>query len=210
MKKLIFMSVLVTIFLFSCSNNSSEDIEGIEEINLETQTLLSNDEIADLLFLREEEKLARDVYLNSYDLYGLQIFKNISNSEQQHMNSVLQLLNNYNLEDPASEIRGEFNNPDLQSIYDSLVEKSNISLLEALKVGNTIEDLDINDIAENEERTSKSDLLIVYASLKCGSRNHLRSFNNQVEQNNGTYEPVYISIDEFEDIVSTSNEQCGR
>lgn len=210
MKKLIFMSVLVTIFLFSCSNNSSEDIEGIEEINLETQTLLSNDEIADLLFLREEEKLARDVYLNSYDLYGLQIFKNISNSEQQHMDSVLELLNTYNLEDPASEIRGEFNNSDLQSIYDSLVEKSNISLLEALKVGNTIEDLDINDIAENEERTSKSDLLTVYALLKCGSRNHLRSFNNQVEQNNGTYEPVYISIDEFEDIVSTSNEQCGR
>jgi len=207
MRKLIVLSVFLTATFFSCSSNSSEDVEVI---NLETQTLLTNNEISDLLFLREEEKLARDVYLYSYDLYGLQIFKNISNSEQQHMNSVLQLLTNYNLKDPGSEIRGEFTNPELQSLYNSLVEKSKISLLEALKVGNTIEDLDINDISENEKRTSKMDLLNVYALLKCGSRNHLRNFYSQVEQNNGTYEPVYISINEFEDIISSSNEQCGR
>ena len=207
MRKIIVLSVFLAATFFSCSSNSSEDVEVI---SLESQTLLTNNEISDLLFLREEEKLARDVYLYSYDLYGLQIFKNISNSEEQHMNSVLQLLNNYNLEDPALDVRGNFTNPELQSIYNSLIEKSNISLLEALKVGNTIEDLDINDIDENEKRTSKIDLLNVYALLKCGSRNHLRNFNSQVEQNNGTYQPVYITNEEFEDIISTSNEQCGR
>lgn len=207
MRNLILYSLIVTFLLISgCSSDDTEINQ--EELN-ETLVALTNEEIADLLFLREEEKLARDVYLYSYDVYGLQIFKNISNSEQQHMNSVLQLLINYNLEDPASEIRGEFTNPDLQSIYNSLIEKSNISLLEALKVGNTIEDLDINDIAENEKRTTKSDLLNVYTLLKCGSKNHLRNYNKQVELNNGTYEPVYLTNDEFDAIVSTPNEQCG-
>jgi len=208
MKKNIILNVFIALFVLSCSNNSSE--EAALQNNLEPQSTLSKDEIADLLFLREEEKLARDVYLHSYNLYGLQIFKNISNSEQQHINSVIKLLVSYNLEDPASEVIGKFNNSDLQSIYNNLIESSNISLLEALKVGNTIEDLDINDISKNEKRTSKPDLLNLYSLLKCGSRNHLRNFNNQVEQNNGSYEPMYITINEFEAIISSSNEQCGN
>jgi hypothetical protein len=206
MRKLILFTLIGTFALVSsCSDNDNDKYNDVNE----QETALTQLEIDDLKFLREEEKLARDVYLYSYNLYGLQIFKNISNSEQQHMDSVLKLLNSYNLEDPASAVTGVFNNPELQSIYNNLIEKSKISLLEALKVGNTIEDLDINDIIHNEERTSNLDLLNVYSSLKCGSRNHLRNFNNQVEQNNGTYEPIYISTDEFEAIVSTSNEKCG-
>ncbi len=207
MKKIFVVISLIALFFFRCSSTDSEETNT--EITIEAQDLLTNEEIADLYFLREEEKLARDVYLYSYNLYGLQIFKNISNSEQKHMNSVLELLNRYNLEDPASETIGKFNNSYLQSIYNSLTEISNISLLEALKVGNTIEDLDINDITENEKRTTNTDLLYLYSVLKCGSRNHLRNFNNQVLQNNGTYEPIYITISEFEAIISSSNEQCG-
>lgn len=208
MKKLIVFNSLIALILLSCSSTDSEEINT--EITIETQDILTNEEISDIYFLREEEKLARDVYLYSYNLYSLQIFKNISNSEQKHMNSVLELLNRYNLEDPASETIGIFNNPDLQSIYNSLIETSNVSLLEALKVGNTIEDLDINDISENEKRTTNTDLLYLYSALKCGSRNHLRNFNNQVLQNNGIYEPIYISMSEFEAIISSSNEQCGN
>ena len=45
-----------------------------------------------LILMREEEKLARDVYLHSFDLYGVQIFSNISNAEQTHMDRILDLL----------------------------------------------------------------------------------------------------------------------
>lgn len=208
MKALLFKVLVIIVVFSSCTNDSKSD--DLDEFNEVTKTTaLTQHEKDDLLFLREEEKLARDVYLYAYDLYGVQIFKNIANSEQKHMNSVLDLLKKYNLNDSASEIIGTFNNPDLQAIYNSLIEKTNISLLEALLVGNTIEDLDINDISINEQRTEKDDLLTMYNALKCGSRNHLRNFNKQVEQNEGSYTPSYISIDEFEAIVSTTNEQCG-
>mgnify|MGYP000967418141 FL=1 len=202
MKKIIL--VTVTIFFTLVSSCLSDDNDLYE-----FKIALTHEEIDDLLFLREEEKLARDVYLYSYNKYNVQIFKNISNSEIQHMNNVLQLLNKYNLQDSASPNIGEFNNVTLQSIYNELIIQSDISLLEALKVGDKIEDLDIRDIGLNEARTSKLDILSLYSTLKCGSRNHLRNFNNQVLQNNGFYIPEFISQEEFNDIISTSNKKCN-
>ena len=203
MRKLILATLISTsVLISSCSDSENDDEVSIQE------TTLSQLEIDDLNFLREEEKLARDVYLYSYDLYNLQIFKNVSNSEQKHMDSVLELLNKYNLPDPASKKMGEFNNSELQNLYNDLTQKSSISVVEALEVGNLIEDLDIKDIATNEGRTINIDLLDVYTSLKCGSRNHLRNYYAQLIFNGGLYVPTYISIDEFEAIITTSNEQC--
>lgn len=208
--KILAISIIFTLLTIGCSNDDNDSINDTILIETTSEELsLTSQEIEDLLFLREEEKLARDVYLYSYEKYNLQIFKNISNSESQHMNSVLELLNDYNLQDPASTEIGVFNNEVLQSIYNQLVEQSSISLLEALKVGDKIEDLDIKDLALNENRTNKIDLLLVYGSLKCGSRNHLRNFHSQVLQNNGEYSPEFISIEEFNEIISSSNEKCG-
>ncbi|MDV7187579.1 DUF2202 domain-containing protein [Lutibacter sp. TH_r2] len=211
---------LLIIILFVSSCSSTDDINilnqesTVEPYNNEdnatpTNALLTEEEINDLMYLREEEKLARDVYIYSYNKYGVNIFKNISESEQTHINSVLTLFNKYYLEDPISEdVVGVFKNSELQELYNQLVEKSDISLIEALVVGNTIEDLDIYDLELNEERTIKTDLLDVYESLKCGSRNHLRNYYSQLVSNNGTYSPEYISSDLFNTIINSSNEKC--
>jgi len=205
MRKLILVTLISTsVLISSCSDSENDEEVSVQEASL------SQLEIDDLNFLREEEKLARDVYLYSFNLYSLQIFKNVSDSEQKHMDSVLELLNKYNLQDPASENMGEFNNSELQILYNDLTQKSSISVVEALEVGNIIEDLDIKDLAVNEERTTNIDLLDVYGSLKCGSRNHLRNYNAQLIFNGGLYIPTYISIDEFEAIIATSNEQCNN
>jgi hypothetical protein len=202
--------ILSSLIITSCSNDEIDAVTatGIND-ETATQISLTTNELDDLLFLREEEKLARDVYLFSFEKYNMQIFKNISNSEVQHMSNVLQLLNTYNIDDPASTEIGVFNNSVLQTIYNELIEQSSISLIEALKVGDKIEDLDIRDLALNELRTDKSDLLSLYGSLKCGSINHLRSFHSQVLQNNGEYMPEFISQEYFDSIVTTSNEKCG-
>lgn len=205
-----FTILLSVILILSCSSSDDSIIIENTEIDLAENTTLSEEETKDLLYLREEEKLARDVYLNSYNKYGVIIFKNISSSEQTHMDSVLELLEKYNIEDPISEEEGVFNNPELQELYNKLVEISNTSLNDALIVGNTIEDLDIYDIELNEERTSKLDLLEVYSSLKCGSRNHLRNYYTQLKNYSGDYLPQYISEDLFNNIISTSNEKCSN
>jgi len=56
-----------------------------------------------LTYIREEEKLARDVYLYLYDMWGSSIFDNISVSEQAHMDAIKTLIDRYGLDDPAEE-----------------------------------------------------------------------------------------------------------
>lgn len=201
MKKFI---IIILLGLFTTSCSSDEDNKNFVENSL-TQI-----EIDDLHFLREEEKLARDVYLFSYNLYGNAIFNNISKSEQNHMDQILVLLNTYNLDDPALPNKGEFKNQLLQGLYNDLTAQSAISLVEALKVGATIEDLDISDIDEFEDRTDVTAILNTYDKLKCGSRNHMRNYYGQLLNNDVWYSPQYISISELEEIMTTENEKCGN
>jgi len=199
MKKL-FWFLAAFVMLVSCQTGGEEP---------ETLTL-TDEEKEDLLFLREEEKLARDVYLYAYEKYGLRIFQNISGSEQNHMNMVLALLIKYELEDPASPEVGVFNNPELQTLYDELTALVDQSETDALIVGATIEDLDINDIHTFQERTEKLDLLDVYGKLECGSRNHLRSYYGELVNRDVTYSPQFISQEEFDEIVNSPHERCGN
>lgn len=200
MKKIVFVA-FVTAIMLSNSSYVSYDKALVP---------LSQAEIKDLKFLREEEKLARDVYLYSYDKYQLMIFDNISQSEQRHMNSVLNLLNKYRIPDSASTEIGVFNNPDLQKLYNSLTKQADISSVEALKAGATIEDLDINDIDDFTANTTKPDLLNVYGNLNCGSKNHIRTFTRWLVNNEVTYAPQYISVEEYTIILSSSNGGCGN
>ena len=200
MKKLVFVAFLTSIMLSNCSSDN---------INAPLVPL-SEAEISDLKFLREEEKLARDVYLFSYDKYQISIFKNISQSEQTHTDSVLSLLNKYGISDPASTERGVFVNQDLQALYNSLTAQASISSVEALKVGATVEDLDINDIDHFTVNTSKIDLLNVYNNLNCGSKNHIRTYTNQLVIYGVNYVPQFLSIDAYNAIISSPNVKCGK
>jgi hypothetical protein len=198
MKKFVFIA-LIAIGFMSCSDDETTNTVTLTQIEEE-----------DLLTLREEEKLARDVYLYAFDKYGLDISNNISQSEQTHMDKILDLINTYGLEDPALPNRGEFTNQTLQTLYNDLTAQVDISELQALVVGATIEDLDIKDIEEFEARTDKSDILNVYNKLRCGSRNHMRSYYSQLVLQNYIYEALFITSTELADIVISDNEQCGR
>ncbi|MER3329049.1 MAG: DUF2202 domain-containing protein, partial [Candidatus Kapaibacterium sp.] len=83
-------------------------------------------------------------------------------------------------------------------------------LVEALKVGALIEDLDIFDIENIMKETSVSSIIIVYNNLTCGSRNHLRSFTSELKANGGDYDNQYISDEYYDEIISSDNEKCGN
>lgn len=201
MKKLLFVAFLPLIIFQNCSNEDDNQV----------LIQLSQEEIDDLKFLREEEKLARDVYVYAYGKYPANIiFNSISQSEQRHMNSVLNLMDKYGISDSASTEIGVFNNSNLQTLYNNLTAQSNISLVEALKAGATIEDLDINDIDDFISNTTKSDLLNVYDNLTCGSKNHIRSYSSQLSSNGVTYSPQFISNEYYNTILNESNGGCGN
>ena len=154
---------------------------------------LTAQEESDLLFMREEEKLARDVYLTLYDTWGLPLFQNIAGSEQSHMNSVLALLDNYGLADPVGiNPQGVFVNPELQALYDQLVAQGSQSLDAALRVGALIEEIDIADLDTALTTTVQADVNQVFQQLRAGSTNHLRAFVSTLAQQSGaTYRSGY-------------------
>lgn len=168
---------------------------------------LSQVEKDNLTYMREEEKLARDVYMTLYEKWNLPIFSNIAQSEQTHTEAVRTLLVKYNLTDPVQDDTiGSFTNDNLLSLYNELAKQGSVSLEAALGVGATIEDLDIKDLQKAIRENDNEDVAFVYENLMRGSRNHLRSFNSQLLLRNVTYKPQYISASEFETITNQDKE----
>jgi hypothetical protein len=139
---------------------------------------LTQEEADKLAYIREEEKLARDVYKFMYNLYGARIFSNIEASEQTHMDAIKTLLDRYGIPDPANLEDGKFSEGSgLQEIYDNLIKQGQISLVEALNVGVAIEKMDIEDLKEGIAISIKhKDITTVYKNLLKGSENHLAAF----------------------------------
>lgn len=177
-----------------------------------SQSSLSQVEQTDLLFMREEEKVARDVYLKLYESWRLAVFSNIASAEQSHMDALLKLLRTYRLPDPAAgNAIGEFTNPALQSLYDTLLEKGQLSALDALQVGGIIEETDMRDLAGAIDRSDNVDIDTTYESLLCGSRNHLRAFAHNLESMTGQpYTALVLTQEEVDVILNSPMEQCGQ
>lgn len=174
---------------------------------------LSVTEVEGLLYMREEEKLARDVYMNMYMTWELDVFSTIAFSEQRHMNAMKVLLDKYELMDPVTDelVLDDFVNADLQQLYVDLMAQGVISWDAALHVGAEIEETDIIDLKEVISQTDHPDIAATYESLMCGSRNHLRAFVRNINLQGEAYEPLYLEDDEYEEIITSSMERdCGH
>ncbi|HPT26924.1 MAG TPA: DUF2202 domain-containing protein [Bryobacteraceae bacterium] len=143
---------------------------------------LTAEQTAPLQFMREEEKLARDVYQALYAKWNVRIFDRISESEQRHFDSIGRQLTLHGITDPALDKKaGEFTNPDLQKLYTDLLVKGELSLKDALEVGKLVEETDIEDLEKILETETDATLKRVYNSLLNGSLNHLDAFEGYIE-----------------------------
>lgn len=167
---------------------------------------LTETEIAGLLWMREEEQLAHDVYTALGADWGLRIFDNIARSELDHVERVAALLDRYGIDDPlAGASEGTFTIPEMQDMYDELVADGRQSLIDALAVGALIEEIDIVDL--RSRATDVPDIRAAYNRLERGSRNHLRAFTSQLEARDAPYEPTQLDIESYEAIVSGEMER---
>jgi hypothetical protein len=133
-----------------------------------------------LAYIIEEEKLAYDVYTVLGDLWGSRTMSNITNSEASHQSQVATLLVAYGIADPRSSEIGVFTNPDLQSLYNTLIAQGSVSEQAAMEVGVLIEETDIADLDAMMATISEQDVLTVLESLRSGSVNHLAAFERQL------------------------------
>ena len=215
MKILIFSLSLLLISAVSTVYASDEDLMVVDEnqttsvndtaLNLalagQPSGVLTSPEEEGLLFMAEEEKLAGDVYSSLNEIWSLRVFDNIGRAERTHQAAVETLLVRYSLAVPANP-PGEFSNETLQSLYNDLVSRGGLSVEEALRVGASIEELDILDLEERMAQTDKEDIQLVYSNLKRGSENHLRAFVNNLERRGIEYRPEYLSLQEYNGIIS--------
>ncbi|EIJ33577.1 DUF2202 domain-containing protein [Thiothrix nivea] len=172
---------------------------------MDTKLALSSDERTALQFMREEEKLARDVYLSLYSLWRLPVFSNIAASEQRHTEAVQGLLQTYGIPDPVTTDRvGTFTNPELTSLYADLVARGRQSAYDALQVGALIEETDITDLQNALSKTAQPDIARVYSNLMQASHRHLRAFTGQLQSRSGAYAAQVMQQTEVDAIIGVS------
>jgi hypothetical protein len=161
-----------------------------------------------ILYMREEEKLARDVYEFLYAKWNSNPFGNIRQSEQTHMDRMKTLITTYKLKDPVdknNDRHGLFTNALLQKFYNELISSGSQSLSEALKAGAKIEELDIADLETRINQTQNKDIVATYNYLIMASENHLRAFVRRLKMQGIDYEPVILNKVQFDNIVALEN-----
>lgn len=176
-----------------------------------TKSTLTQEEEQGLIYMREEEKLAHDVYITLFNKWNQKIFNNISSSEQTHTDAIKSLLEKYSISDPSAQTSiGEFQNKILQDLNDELMQQGEESLIEALKVGVIIEEVDIIDLQKYIKETTNTDITAVYENLLRGSRNHLRAFVKNLNKQGITYSPQYLTLSQYQEIINGDVERGNK
>lgn len=191
----------------------------------QTATLDAGEE-THLIFMREEEKLARDVYLTLGGFYpSLALFDKIDDSEQRHTDTMKAKLDQYGIPDPStSDVVGVFTGADygwyFTEKFGELVAWGSLGALQALYVGAFIEELDMHDIVQCPEvivdtdngidegecgmaYTDEKALIKSYGKLLDGSKSHLRAYVAQIEKTigEGNYVAQYLTQEEVDEIL---------
>lgn len=189
----------------STEGYTSANLSGLQ-YNLDNLPVesLSDGEIKSILQMREEEKLARDAYLKFNEKWSLNIFHNISKSEQTHMDAVLQLIKRYNLSDPVGSNQvGVFVDDNLRALYNLIVPPGEADLVEALKTGALIEEVDISDLEYALKHVvDNQDIRMVYENLIQASQNHLRAFVRNLDNRGVNYIPQRLPQETFDAIIN--------
>lgn len=138
---------------------------------------LSDAERAGLARMREEERLARDLYRRFHQAWGVPIFDNIAASEQRHHDAVGRLLERYGVPDPSvGQSPGGYADAELQDAYDVWLARGLSSVEEAYAVGFELETGDIADLSAAAAGSDEAAIHRVYGNLRAASENHLRAF----------------------------------
>ncbi|MEZ4721161.1 MAG: DUF2202 domain-containing protein [Flavobacteriales bacterium] len=196
MKKITLL--IVGLSVLNLTNCKSEDPD--DSIPDTTTPSLTQEQEANLQFMQEEEKLARDVYTTFYEKWEDHPFSNISGSEQDHMNRIQAHMDEYGVESLVKDEAGVFTNSALQSLYDSLTTVGLANQVDALMIGAEIEELDILDLMDAmETHFPEGDINTTYQNLMDASKKHLYAYTKYMSmQFDTTYVPRHMSQSLYE------------
>ena len=174
--------------------------------------VLTQEEIDALIHMREEEKLARDIYTTLGKTTPSAVFENIPRSEQSHMDAFDQLLDRYEIPDPVTDESaiGVFTDPFFTSLFTELKEKGQQSDKDAFEVGAMVEDLNMANLIKYNKMTDKPDLKLAYDTLLAQSKNHMSAFVRQLDSLGYSFEPEHISTEQLSIAVLEGKEHMDQ
>lgn len=170
--------------------------------NLYSMIPLTECEIEGIVLVREERKLASDLFSELYDTWDFEIFKLISQSEQTYMDEIKELIDKFNIEDPVKDnSRGIFTSPYIKKLYSNLVEKGNKSAYESVRIAATLEDLSIKDLNDLLELSTKKEIITLYNSLRMASIGYIRAISKELKKYDRRYQAQFLSNEELRAIL---------
>ena len=124
-----------------------------------------------LIQMREEERMARDLYAALAELHDqARPMSVITKSEQKHFDSMGTLLERYDVADPSAALApGTYALPEIQALYDSWYAQGSVSLDAAYQVGIELETRDIADL-ETAIALAPTDVERVLNNRRCRRR----------------------------------------
>jgi len=188
---LLIIAVIAMVLLPACSSKIPDaELTDVEKEGIQ--------------YIYEVEKVARDVYQYFYEKWETPVQNIISGSEQSHMDILKELIDKYNLDDPAEgKDNGEFSNSDLQQLYFDLIGFGLSSEIDALSTAAMIEEYDIVEIRKYVNNTDRDDIISGYNRLVEGSESHLQIFVAQLKDKGVEYQPQHLSQQDYNQIIVT-------
>jgi hypothetical protein len=179
-----------------------KESEEKKELSDYPKVELANEQKYALAYMWNEEKLAKDLYTALNKKHSIKQFENIAErSETKHVEMVEELVERYginitNLHDytvkySENELRGlpegTFGIDKIQTLYNDLYAKGELSKADALQVGCMVEVTDVddlNDYIEVARKVDALDLISVFERLRAGSYNHYWAFDKALKAEN--------------------------
>lgn len=167
---------------------------------------LSAEEVAAILFAREEAKMARDISTLLSERWGTQIFRNLYANSQNNFEMLGCLIDKYRLHDPAFATPGVFNNEILQSMYNNLSAQGLNSHSDALRVSALVQEFGLYDLTNRGKQADNADIRVVFGSVMLDTRNNLREISQVMNGAGITYVSSYINQGLYHTIISSGHE----
>jgi hypothetical protein len=168
--------------------------------------------VADLSHQYQEEIMAKTLYEAFAEKWKIPAFTNIaSRGETYHSEAILARLKELGSGDPLEgKSLGEFEHPEVKTLYDRLLAQGMESMDGAIRTGLEVEEFDIAGLRKLQTETSNRRAVNLYAFLEQGSHHHLQAFSRQAQMRGVAYEPKHLSKEDFDAIVKETADPPGR
>lgn len=165
---------------------------------------LTADEIEFLFAMREDEKMAKDLYTAFGAQYPTAVqFSRIATAEATHVAAIETMLTYYEVSFPALTPAGVFADAEKQAQYDAFLAQGT-TIQGAFEVMALLEEENIAAYKAVEATATNANIKLILANMVRASSNHLKAAVRQLTILGITYTPTHLDQATFDEVISSA------